>query len=200
MGKQYEEFKEEARQVWEEQEKERIEAEKSQRENDVKNRDRMQRMIADKDVYLDGLLRERKNIFEKKLEEFNAMLSDERKQRLGKRIGLRKEDASGCKRREMKSRDVETKLLKEKEKRGRQEKLRRDKEELRKRKRDVLILKKLNRRKEKRKGRLRTDLQDKKRKKGKRCRTGGTKMVAIEVALGAEERQRRAEEEEKRRA
>lgn len=105
----------------------------------------------------------------------------------GKRIGLRKEDASGCKRREMKSRDVETKLLKEKEKRGRQEKLRRDKEELRKRKRDVLILKKLNRRKEKRKGRLRTDLQDRKRKKGKRCRTGGTKMVAIEVALGEEE-------------
>merc|ERR1711972_755569 len=92
----------------------------------------------------------------------------------GKRIGLRKEDASGCKRRGMKSRDVETKLLKEKEKRGRQEKLRRDKEELRKRKRDVLILKKLNRRKEKKKGRLRTDLQDKKRKKEKRCRTGGT--------------------------
>merc|ERR1712173_573656 len=74
-----------ARQAWEEQEKERIEAEKSQRENDVKNRDRMQRMIADKDVYLDGLLKERKNIFEKKLEEFNAMLSDERKQRLEKR-------------------------------------------------------------------------------------------------------------------
>merc|ERR1712029_798545 len=85
LEKQYEEFKEEARQVWEEQEKERIEAEKSQRENDVKNRDRMQRMIADKDVYLDGLLKERKNIFEKKLEEFNAMLSDERKQRLEKR-------------------------------------------------------------------------------------------------------------------
>merc|ERR1712154_87967 len=63
----------------------------------------------------------------------------------GKRIGLRKEDASGCKRREMKSRDVEMKLRKEKEKRGRQEKLRRDKEELRKRKRGVLILKKLNR-------------------------------------------------------
>merc|ERR1712029_653041 len=38
LEKQYEEFKEEARQVWEEQEKERIEAEKSQRENDVKNR------------------------------------------------------------------------------------------------------------------------------------------------------------------
>merc|ERR1711994_522613 len=83
--KQFDEFKEEARQVWEEQEKERIETDKSQRENDVTNRDRMQRMIADKDVYLDGLLKERKNIFEKKLEEFNVMLSDERKQRLEKR-------------------------------------------------------------------------------------------------------------------
>merc|ERR1712053_63129 len=38
--KQFEEFKEEARQVWEEQERERIETEKSQRENDVANRDR----------------------------------------------------------------------------------------------------------------------------------------------------------------
>merc|ERR1712025_1361861 len=83
--KQFDEFKEEARQVWEEQERERIETEKAQRENDVTNRDRMQRMIANKDVYLDGLLKERKNIFEKKLEEFNAMLSDERKQRLEKR-------------------------------------------------------------------------------------------------------------------
>merc|ERR1712098_653510 len=64
-----------------EKKRERIETEKAQRENDVTNRDRMQRMIADKDVYLDGLLKERKNIFEKKLEEFNVMLADERKQR-----------------------------------------------------------------------------------------------------------------------
>merc|ERR1712025_868486 len=88
--KQFDEFKEEARQVWEEQERERIETEKAQRENDVTNRDRMQRMIADKDVYLDGLLKERKNIFEKKLEEFNVMLADERKQRLEKRKEDRK--------------------------------------------------------------------------------------------------------------
>merc|ERR1712130_631715 len=79
---QFDEFKEEAKQVWEEQEKERIELEKTQRENDVKNRDRMARMRADKDQYLEGLLKERKNIFEKKLGEFNVTLADERKLRL----------------------------------------------------------------------------------------------------------------------
>merc|ERR1712115_98863 len=85
LKQQFEEFKEEAKQVWEEQEKERIENEKSQRENDVKNRDRMARMRADKDQYLEGLLKERKNIFEKKLGEFNVTLAEERKMRLERR-------------------------------------------------------------------------------------------------------------------
>merc|ERR1711862_1022697 len=84
MG-QFEEFKEEAKQVWEEQEKERIENEKAQRENDVKNCDRMGRMRADKHQYLEGLLKERKNIFEKKLGEFNVTLAEERKMRLERR-------------------------------------------------------------------------------------------------------------------
>ena len=48
---QFEELKEENKQVWEEQEKERIENEKTQRESDVKNRDRMARMKAEKDLY-----------------------------------------------------------------------------------------------------------------------------------------------------
>merc|ERR1719188_2338353 len=85
LKQQFEEFKEEAKQVWEEQEKERIENEKAQRENDVKNCDRMGRMRADKDQYLEGLLKERKNIFEKKLGEFNVTLAEERKMRLERR-------------------------------------------------------------------------------------------------------------------
>merc|ERR1712107_760478 len=60
LKQQFEEFKEEAKQVWEEQ-KDRIENEKARRENDVKNCDRMGRMRADKDQYLEGLLKERKN-------------------------------------------------------------------------------------------------------------------------------------------
>merc|ERR1712073_189167 len=89
---QFDEFKEEAKQVWEEQEKERIELEKTQRETDVKNRDRMKRMTVDKDLYLDGLLKERKNIFEKKLTEFNATVTEERKKRLERRKEERIED------------------------------------------------------------------------------------------------------------
>merc|ERR1712113_202826 len=118
---------EEARQVWEEQERERIETEKAQRENDVTNRDRMQRMIADKDVYLDGLLKERKNIFEKKLEEFNAMLSDERKQRLEKR----KEDRIEERRRKwmQEKRDEEQRRRDEIAKREREEREAREAEE-----------------------------------------------------------------------
>merc|ERR1711915_776229 len=46
---QFEEFKEEAKQVWEEQE--RIELEKANRANDVLNRDRMKRMTVEKDKY-----------------------------------------------------------------------------------------------------------------------------------------------------
>ena len=89
---QFEEFKEENKLVWEEQEKERIENEKNQRENDVKNRDRLARMKSDKDLYLDGLLRERKNIFEKKLAEFNVTVTEERKIRLQRRKEEREED------------------------------------------------------------------------------------------------------------
>merc|ERR1712062_852960 len=79
---QFEEFKEEAKQVWEEQEKERIETEAAQRENDVKNRDRMKRMTVEKDQYLDGLMKGRKNVFEQKLANFNVHVQEERIRRL----------------------------------------------------------------------------------------------------------------------
>merc|ERR1712029_110854 len=82
---QFDESKEEAKVVWEEQEKDRIEGEKKQRASDVENRDRMVRMREDKDKYLESLLKERKNIFEKKIVEFDQLVADERKVRLEKR-------------------------------------------------------------------------------------------------------------------
>merc|ERR1711892_248693 len=85
MGLQFEEFKEEAKVVWERQEEDRIEGEKNQRGSDVENRDRMVRMREDKDRYLDSLLKERKNVFEKKITEFNDLMADERKTRLERR-------------------------------------------------------------------------------------------------------------------
>merc|ERR1712025_970606 len=89
---QVEEFKEEAKVVWEEQEKDRIEGEKKQRASDVENRDRMVRMRDDKDKYLESLLKERKNVFEKKIAEFNVLVAEERKIRLERRKDERQEE------------------------------------------------------------------------------------------------------------
>merc|ERR1712212_399739 len=54
---QHEELKEEAKKLWAEQEKERIEDLKTNRESDVINRDRLARMKEDKDKYLTNLLK-----------------------------------------------------------------------------------------------------------------------------------------------
>merc|ERR1711872_471602 len=82
---QFEEFKEEAKVVWEEQEKDIIEGEKKQRASDVENRNRLVRMKTDKEKYLESLLKERKNIFEKKIAEFDQKVAEERKTRLERR-------------------------------------------------------------------------------------------------------------------
>merc|ERR1712228_664999 len=82
---QFDDFKEEAKTVWEEQEKERIEMEKTNRTSDVKNKERLIRMKTDKEKYLESLLKERKNIFEKKQSEFETLVAEERKTRLERR-------------------------------------------------------------------------------------------------------------------
>merc|ERR1719188_1802854 len=89
---QHEELKEEAKKLWAEQEKERIEIEKKTRTSDVANRDRLVRMKTDKEKYLESLLKERKNIFEKKLTEFETLVASEKKDRLDKRRQERIED------------------------------------------------------------------------------------------------------------
>merc|ERR1712223_2311619 len=67
---EHEELKEEAKKLWAEQEKERIEDLKTNRENDVINRDRMARMREDKDKYLTNLLEEERKVrLEKRKEE-----------------------------------------------------------------------------------------------------------------------------------
>merc|ERR1712202_50522 len=68
------------------------EGEKTQRESDVTNRDRMVRMREDKDKYLESLLKERKNVFEKKITEFEVLVPDERQMRLDRRREERQEE------------------------------------------------------------------------------------------------------------
>merc|ERR1719266_2048924 len=89
---QHEELKEEAKKLWAEQEKERIEDLKTNRESDVINRDRLARMKEDKDKYVTNLLKERKSVYEKKAEEHQALVEEERKIRLERRKEERQED------------------------------------------------------------------------------------------------------------
>lgn len=88
----FEDFKEEAAKVWGEQEKERIEEAKVNRESDVENRDRMARMMEDKDTYLTSLLKERKSVYEKKAQEHVVLVEEERKVRMERRKEERQED------------------------------------------------------------------------------------------------------------
>merc|ERR1712173_566964 len=129
---QFEELKEEAKVVWEEQEKDRIEEEKKQRASDIENRDRMVRMRDDKDKYLESLLKERKNVFEKKITEFNVLVDEERKIRLERR----KDERQGDRRRkwlqaraEEEQRRRDELLIKEKEEREAREALEKEREE-----------------------------------------------------------------------
>merc|ERR1712083_921777 len=84
LKEQHEQIKDEGKIIWMEQEQERILAEESQI--------RLGKMKEDKDKYLENLLQERKNVFDRKLKEFNKTLEEERAIRLEKRKEERKEE------------------------------------------------------------------------------------------------------------
>merc|ERR1712106_309168 len=132
LKSQFEEFKDEARNDWEEQEKERIESEKENRTTDVANRDRLVRMKDEKEKYLDSLLKERKNIFEKKLTEFEELSTTEKKARLEKR---REERIEERRRKWMEEREEEERLrreeiaMREEEERKERERIQKEKEQ-----------------------------------------------------------------------
>ena len=150
---QFEELKEEAKVVWEDQEKDRIEEEKKQRASDIENRDRMVRMRDDKDKYLESLLKERKNVFEKKITEFNVLVDEERKIRLERRKDERQEER---RRKWMREREEEEQrrrdelALKEREEREAREALekQREKEEYEKKKAELEEIERKKREKE----------------------------------------------------
>ena len=92
LKEQHELLKAERKQVWEDQEQERIQKEKEQRASDIANKKRLMCMAADKDAYLETLINERKSSFEKKLKEFQGLYSAEKEKRLEQRAEERKEE------------------------------------------------------------------------------------------------------------
>merc|ERR1711970_756304 len=77
---------------WTNEEQERIKNEKEQREMDMASKVRFERMLDDRSVYLESLIQERKQIFDKKLAEFQAAYEEEKAARLEARRLQRIED------------------------------------------------------------------------------------------------------------
>nr|XP_022338776.1 eukaryotic translation initiation factor 3 subunit A-like isoform X2 [Crassostrea virginica] len=134
LAKQYEEEKKVARDFFEQQEAEKIEQMKSDREMALTSRDRLKRMKSDKDEFLNMLRGQRKEMFKKKLAEFEAKISEERKRRLYERKEKRREE-----RRQkwlQEKAEEEQRLRDEQLKREREEKEREEREKLEAEKRE----------------------------------------------------------------
>merc|ERR1712110_292777 len=90
MIKQVEELENEKRQlvarlkaqekkvIWKNKEEERIIAAKEEREDAVKTRDRLSRMAADKNAFMEKLLKERQTDFQKKLTDYTKLVDEQR--------------------------------------------------------------------------------------------------------------------------
>lgn len=71
---------------WQNQEKTRIEDAIAERTNAVAQQERLKRIYADRDAYMDQLKAERKNLYLDKLKNFSNALEEERKKRLAQRV------------------------------------------------------------------------------------------------------------------
>lgn len=77
---------------WDNQEKTRIENSIAERKNALQQQERLKRMHADRDAYMDQLKAERKTLHVEKLAKFNEMLEIEKKKRLAQRVIERRKE------------------------------------------------------------------------------------------------------------
>lgn len=77
---------------WQTQEKTRIENAIAERKNAVAQQERLKRIYADRDAYMNQLKAERKNLYLEKLKNFNEALEEERKKRLHQRVAERRKE------------------------------------------------------------------------------------------------------------
>jgi len=83
---------EEDKALWSTKEADRIKQAAEDREEAVQNRNRLARMKKDKEDFMSTLLKQRKDIYEKKLKEYNTMIDKQRDIRLEERKRQRAED------------------------------------------------------------------------------------------------------------
>ena len=136
---------EEDRVIWKNKEEERIKAAISEREESVKTRDRLTRMKEDKNAFMEKLLRERREVFDQKLSDFNAMVEEQRAVRLEERKEARKEERRQKWLREQeeerqRKRDEELKREREEKERLERERAEKEREEYEKRQAQLEVI------------------------------------------------------------
>ncbi|XP_041117320.1 eukaryotic translation initiation factor 3 subunit A-like isoform X3 [Polyodon spathula] len=119
IKKAYEEQRVQDMELWELQEEERISNMQVEREKALEHKQRLSRMMEDKDNFVSKITAARQSVYEEKLKQFHERFIEERKQRLEDRKKQRKED-----RRKTYYRDKE-----EEEQRLHEEQLKREREE-----------------------------------------------------------------------
>uniref|UniRef100_A0A671RTN9 Eukaryotic translation initiation factor 3 subunit A n=1 Tax=Sinocyclocheilus anshuiensis TaxID=1608454 RepID=A0A671RTN9_9TELE len=132
IKKAYEEQRIKDMELWELQEEERISNMKMERDKALEHKQRMSRMIEDKENFLSKIKAARSFIYEEKLEQFQERLVEERKKRLEERKKQRKEDRRKAfyhQKEEEAQRIHEEQLKKEREERERLEQEQREEEE-----------------------------------------------------------------------
>ncbi|KAI7805257.1 eukaryotic translation initiation factor 3 subunit A [Triplophysa rosa] len=132
IKKAYEEQRIKDMELWELQEEERISNMKTEREKALEHKQRMSRMMEDKENFLSKIKAARSFIYEEKLKQFEERLVEERKKRIEERKKQRKEDrrkAFYSQKEEEAQRIHEEQLKKEREERERVEQEQREEEE-----------------------------------------------------------------------
>uniref|UniRef100_A0A673K1W5 Eukaryotic translation initiation factor 3 subunit A n=1 Tax=Sinocyclocheilus rhinocerous TaxID=307959 RepID=A0A673K1W5_9TELE len=132
IKKAYEEQRIKDMELWELQEEERISNMKMEREKALEHKQRMSRMMEDKENFLSKIKAARSFIYEEKLKQFQERLVEERKKRLEERKKQRKEDRRNAfyrQKEEEAQRIHEEQLKKEREERERLEQEQREEEE-----------------------------------------------------------------------
>jgi len=120
------------KEFWEKREANRIEKAIAERKIHVAQKERLSRMLEDKDIFISRLRQERASLFVEKVKKFDQMLEEERKKRLAQRIVQRREDRRKKwlqeKEDEKKRQEEEIRKAKEEEERIELEKRRKERE------------------------------------------------------------------------
>uniref|UniRef100_UPI00398EE453 eukaryotic translation initiation factor 3 subunit A n=1 Tax=Pristiophorus japonicus TaxID=55135 RepID=UPI00398EE453 len=132
LKKAFEEQRIQDMELWELQEEDRITNMKVEREKALEHKNRMSRMMEDREMFLTKLMASRRTVYEEKLKNFQDKLSEERNMRLEERKKQRKEERRKTyyiEKEEEAQRLEEEKIIKEREEKERSEREKREAEE-----------------------------------------------------------------------